>query len=890
MSVRQPHPPKWADRLLAWFCKDEVLENLQGDLHEIYHKRVNVLGESKANVLYLLDIISLLRPRLIKKLEGYRFNHAGIFNNHVKTSMRIIRHNALFAGINIVGLAISMSVGILMILLLSEIQSFDNFHEKKERIYRVTTSRQPLFQGEPETFSTAQHWIGDQIKEQIPSVEQVLVLDREMTADLKTDDKGIAVSGYYTTPSFFDVLSFKLKKGNPQTAFQNPGAIVLTESAARKLFGDSDPINKTIKVENNQDFQAGIVAGVMEDPPMNSHLKFEVLVSMKTMENSLVPRRRYFQNNPGSYAQSYVYVVLKEGANVSDIESTMATIIDDQNSKGVPSRLSLQPMKEFVTRDAGFQPGPTFSKQKIDMMVGLTVIVLLSACFNYTNLSLVRALRRSKEIGIRKIAGATRFQIFSQFMTEALSLSLISLLLGAGIFFLIRPEFLNLPNLKSGGRAMFLLDVEPIHLIYFFLFAVSIGCIAGFFPALFLSKLKASALFNGVGKRKVARMLVGRFLFSGINGRQTLITCQIALSIGLIMCAVMVHNQYKYALNYDLGYDTENIVNINIHGDYADALEIEFSKIAEVVETSKSSMILGTGSMIPADAKPEDRSDTVMFSCNYVDNKYLGMHGFELVAGTGFLAPLKDGQIQNTIIVNEGFLKELKLGTPEEAIGKKIWYFDEVRLEIQGVVRDFVSKSLDAEAPRAFGFLHGTNNENRVVGVKIVSNDLPTIMKKLEKSYRKLDFVHSFEAAFYDDQIARVYENSKATYTIISFLAFLAVTIATLGLLGIAAFTIETRMKEMCVRKVLGAGIQSLTLLLSKNVLIMITIATAIAIPVTYYIVNDMVLNEFLYRSEIGFFEMISGLLIVLLISVLTIGWQVRMAAIQNPADSLREE
>ena len=312
-----------------------------------------------------------------------------------------------------------------------------------------------------------------------------------MTADLKTDDNGIAIRGYYATASFFDVLSFKLKKGNPQTALEKPGAIVLTESAAKKLFGDSDPMDKTINVEGNPDFKIGVITGIVEDPPINSHLDFEALVSMKTIENSLVPRRRNFRTIPARYAQSYVYLVLTEGANVADIESTMATMMDDYNSKSAPNRLSLQPMDEFVTRDAGFQPGPTFSKQKIDMMIGLTLIVLLSACFNYTNLSLVRALRRSKEISVRKITGATRLQIFSQFMTEALLLSLIALIVGVGMFFLIKPEFLSLPNLTAGGRAMFLLDIAPIHLFYFLLFAIVVGCIAGFFPALLSFKTQS---------------------------------------------------------------------------------------------------------------------------------------------------------------------------------------------------------------------------------------------------------------------------------------------------------------------------------------------------------------------------------------------------------------
>jgi ABC-type antimicrobial peptide transport system permease subunit len=235
-------------------------------------------------------------------------------------------------------------------------------------------------------------------------------------------------------------------------------------------------------------------------------------------------------------------------------------------------------------------------------------------------------------------------------------------------------------------------------------------------------------------------------------------------------------------------------------------------------------------------------------------------------------------------------LKELELGSPEEAIGKQIWYFDEVQLKIQGVVKDFVSKSLDAEAPRAFGFLHGEVDENAILGVKIAGTNLLATMEKLEKAYKELDPVHSFEATFYDDQIAKTYEDSRTTYTIVSFLAFLAISISTLGLLGMAVFSIETRMKEISIRKVLGAGIRNLMLLLSRSFLVMITIAALIAIPVTRYVVDDLILNKFLYRTEIGLMETLSGLFIVLLIGILTVGWQVRTAAVQNPTDLLRDE
>lgn len=875
-------PPRWADRLLSWFCKNEVLENIQGDLYEMHQQRVSKLGRRKADLLFVQDVLTILRPRLIKSLEGGDHpDRYGIFRNHLASSARSIKRSALFSGINVVGLAISMSVGLLMIVLLSELHSFDRFHEKKDRIYRVATSRNALFKGEADYYASAPHYIADQIEAQIPSVEQVLVLDRGFTADLKTTDKGIAVRGYYATSTFFDVLSFKLRKGNPHTALLNPGAILLTETAAKKLFGDSDPMGKTVAVEGNQDFRVGMITGIIEDPPINSHLHFEALVSMSTMDNSLVYARRNLKNNPGNYAQSYVYLVLKEGADVAAIESMMATMMADQNARSAPNTLSLQPMHEFITRDAGYQPGPTFSKRKVDMMIGLTLIVLVSACFNYTNLSLVRALRRSREISIRKITGATRFQIFSQFITEAVLLSLVALIVGVGMFFIIRPGFLNLPNLTGGNRIMFLLDVSPIQLWYFFLFATAVGCIAGFFPALVLSKMRSSVLFNDAGKIKIV---------SGVRLRQILTTCQIALSIGLIMCAVIVRKQYNYVLNYDLGYNTENIVNINIHGNYINLLENEYAQLSEVVETSGSSVILGTRTLRPAEATSEDKHDTVMFSCNYIDSKYLDMHGFELIAGTGFKVPPKEGEIDSHIIVNERFLKALGLGTPEEAIGKYVWYFGEEKLKVKGVAKDFISMSLDAEAPEAFGFLNRAAEEHAVLGVKIVSDNLLATMQELEKRYRKIDPVHPFEATFYDDQIARTYEESKATYTIVSFLAILAISISTLGLLGIAVFTMETRMKEISIRKVLGAGLKNLILLLSRSFLIMIVTASMIAIPATLYIANDVILSKFLYRTNVGVIEMFSGLLIVLLIGAVTVAWQVRTAAVQNPADLLRDE
>ena len=883
-------PPKWPLKFLRFFVKKEYLEEIEGDMEEVFQDNIEQLSYNQAKRIYTWEMLMLLRPIMMKDPQGgYQLNHYDMFKNYLKTSLRSLKNNSLFSSINIVGLAISMSVGILIIILLSELYSFDNFHAQKDYIYRVTSSK--TMHDRKHNLATASVYIGNEIEQQVPGVEKVLILRQGMSADLKTETDIINITGFYTSASFFDVFSFKLKKGNPRTALSGPNAIVLTESASKKIFGYEGPIGKSLNIEDNNGDQNniinGIVTGVVEDPPINSHIQFEVLVSLKTLDKPLPESgwRGDFKTDPNDLWSSYVYLVLKEHTTKEEVEYAMAKIMADHNAKVQDTIIHLlQPLDSFVTTTSNLLqnlPGPSFEKRKIYAMIGLTLIVLLSACFNYTNLSLARALRRSKEIGIRKVTGASRFQVFTQFMLEAVILALIALVVGLGLFYLIKPEFLNLPNPTARGHQMFLLDINYFQLLYLLLFAIVVGCIAGCLPAVFLSKLKTQVVFNDAGNVK---------MFSGINLRRLLIVFQFTMSIGLITCTVLVHKQYKFTLNYDLGYTTENIVNINIKGDYIDLLENEYAKMPEVLKTSKSSMVLGVGGATMGFVESEGRGNSIRILVNEIDEKYLDMHEFELLAGSGFMIPLKEGENQKYIVVNEEFLKGLNLGSPEEAIGKIVWHNNN-KLSILGVVRDFVNMSLTMNLERSFAFVQ-TDRTTRyqVLGVKVKSDNLLASMKKLEDIYKEVDPYHPFLATFYDDKIAETYQQYKATYAIISFLAFLAISISTLGLLGMVVFTTESRMKEISIRKVLGARVRNLMLLLSRDFLVMIVLAGLVAIPITLFTVENMILNEFLYKVEMGLIEILSGFTIVMVIGALTIGWQIHAAAVRNPADTLRNE
>lgn len=880
--------PKWPLKFLRFFVKKEYLEEIEGDMEELFLENIHQFSHKRARRIYAWEILKLFRLPIIRNIEiNYSLNQYGMYKNYLKTSLRGLKKNMLFSSINIIGLAISMSVGILMILLLSELNSFDDFHAEKNTIYKVTTTRVQGLSGNEVHLSSSSFYIGNQLKESVPGIEKVLLMNvNELSADLRTEEKAIGINGFYASDSFFDVFSFKLKQGNPKSALANPNSIILTESSAKELFGDTNPIGETISVEENSDFQEGIITGIVEDPPVNSHMRFDALVSLNTLKKPVIDEENDI-NSPDDINNSLVYIVLNEHTTKEEVENAMATIMSDYNkSLEHPITHLLQPMDTFVTSDVyNNGMGPMFSQRKINIMLGLTFIILLSACFNYTNLSLARALRRSKEVGIRKVMGANRFQVFAQFMVEALLLALLALVVGLGLFFIIRPEFLNLPNPAAMGYDMFSLKINYINLLYFLLFAIGLGLLAGFQPALFLSKYKALNAFNDARKTKV--------FTKGINLRHVLTGFQFTISMGLIICAVLVHKQYKFSLNYDLGYKTENIVNIPIQGDYANLLENEYGKIPEVVETSKSSWVLGTGGegMSVGMVMSKENPKPAPFLLNIVDDTYLSMHELEFLAGSGFIRPLGEGQSPTHIIVNEEALKTLNIDSPEEAIGKTILY-NGAPLQIQGVVKDFIRIALTKDIFKSFAFVQTNKVEQyKSLNVKIASNNITATLKKLEEEYKKLGLLHPFEAHFYDDQIANVYEQEKTTYTLISFLAFLAISISTLGLLGMAVYTMESRKKEISIRKVLGAGIRNLTALLSREFTVIILLSSLIAIPITLYIVDTKVLNEFnSYRIEIGLIDSLSGIAVMIIIGALTIGWQIRLAFVKNPSDTLRNE
>lgn len=876
MKDPQTTPPQWFNWLLSLICKKDILEILQGDLFELYSRNFEAYGRRKANLLYFKDVLTTLRPTLMSKLEGnHSLNRFGMFKNHVRTSVRNLKHNPLFSAINIMGLAISMSVGIMMIIFLTELYSVDDFHKQKDNIYRVTTTQPGLMGDQIDHLATSSYFLADRLAEQFPEVENVAVMSWQFKADIKTATRQAALSGFYATPPFFKLLSFQLNQGNPNTALTNPESVILTTTAAKKLFPNDNPMGQQVAVDGLGGIKTGMVTGIIADPPANSYLNFDIIIPMA--RNPMINPE--FRNNPNNTFENYVYLLLNDQADVPDIETRIARILSEHPSDMSSVKHSLEPMGSFVTGASMNANGPSFSNKKVKMMIGLTVIVLLSACFNYTNLSLGRSLRRLKEISVRKVVGANKHQLFSQFIVEAVLISFVALLLGIGLFLLARPFLLDQVNHVLNDRPFFTLKLSFVQLGHIILFALFIGVIAGVFPAWVLSRLKPNLPLNDAGKVK---------LRYGMNTRKTLTTFQFSLSIGLIMCSLIVYEQYNFVVNFDLGYKTENIINIAVKGDYMELLEQEYTTLPQVRATAKSQSVLGLHGGQFGNVISSNFEDTTMYSYNHVGANYFEMHEFDWLAGTSFTNPFDP----NEIIVNEQIIKALNIASPTEAIGQKVRLRDEdgTIVTIHGVVQDFRGVSLDFQMPEPFIFFPMHSGQTGTLGLKIVTEDLLGMIKQLESSYQKHDPVHPFVAQFYDEQLSSNYQQLKSSFTIISFLAIIAISISSLGLIGIAVYTIESRMKEISIRKVLGASTKNLIKLLSTGFSIMIVIATIIAIPLALHVVDEMLLQSFFHRIDIGFLEMASGFIIAILIAALAVGSQVRRVTIQKPVDLLRDE
>lgn len=874
-STNPPQPPRWAQRFLIWYCRPSLLEDLQGDLNEFFERNLKAKGARYARFIYCLDVLKFFRFYTVRK---FNFFHPIIpwimINSYFKTSSRSLVRNKLFSAINVIGLAISMSVGLLLIGFLTDLLSYDDFHEKKDRIYRIITTDQRLGQPAMDLVSGSVK-TGKKVKNELPGVEKTTLIRWGFGGDAQIGEAKIPLSGLWADHDFYKVFSFPLLKGNPNTALKEPYTMVLTEKTAKKLFGDTEAFGKSIRFDTLN----YVVTGIMKDIPKLSHLRFEALVSYTTIE----------LQNPGgpdgdflsweNIYSNFTYLVLPENGNIQTLQNRLNQFSNEENKKIKKHQisLSLQPLSEVVIGNRVENSiGPTINKIAIWVLSGLVLVVILSACFNYTNLSIARSLRRSREVGIRKVIGALKGHVLGQFIMESVIISLLALVFSFILFLILRTQFLSLaPQIGD----LITLNLSPLLVGYFIAFSIFVGILAGFLPALFFARIKAVQVMKDMASLQ---------LFRRVTMRKALIVVQYTLSLIFITTTIIGYNQYKSFLVFDLGFNTENILNIRMQGNKAEVLKKELAALPAVTDISTSRMVTSLGSKYGMSMKYQ--TDSAGIWLNFVDEHYLPIHKHQFLAGSNFRTRPKNGE-ETEVIVNEQLLKRFDIAkrVPAKALGEQLITPEGKRLTIVGVVKDFHYGTLEDKIEPLI-FRYSAEESGGYLNVKINSNDLPATMAHIEEIWKKIDKTHPLEAKFYDDQIEEAYLQFSVMVKVIGFLAFLAICIASMGLFGMVVFTTETKLREISIRKVLGANEFTLVYLLSKGFLFLLILSALVALPATYFFFEQVVLIKFAYHQPISLAELLIGVVAVMILAFLLIGSQTLKVARSNPAKVLKSE
>lgn len=877
--MKEVRPPRLAQKLFEWFCTDAAVEDLQGDIDELFYANIERMPIIKAKLKYWVHTLSLMASYAVKRRKpSYQYytstgNSIDMLKSYFTIATRSLAKHKFFTIINVLGLAIGMSVSLLFIAMITYVSTYDEFHVNKDRIYRVI-SKTNL--GDNQEFARVPLPLAEKLKSEYPGIEDVIRISSELSGEANHDGKQIPMKGFFVDSPFLNVFSFPLLKGNASTAFAKPHNMVITEAGAARMFGDADPIGKVIKMDKFGEFE---ITGVLKQLPKNSHMQFEILVPFQALE--IFEQAQGFISADKRWADLSVYSYLllpnsfpeNEPERINAFMNNTASKVYQKNAE-FRSTFDLQPLSEIAPGpDLAYEIGPVWDIPSFIFFGVLTLLILLPACFNYTNISISRALKRSKEIGLRKVVGGQRNQIFVQFILETVIVTLLALCVSYLFFAISRNEF------SSMIVASEFLDLTPTvtTILYFIGFAILVGLIAGAVPAIYFSKLNPVQALNSKSASKVSK---GAFL------RKSLVVGQFALSLGFIMAVGITVKQNVATLNYNFGFDQANILDVELQGVDPNIFRNEFSKLSSVQSVSMSSGIMGASKPTGVWIQQPEKKDSIEVMQMFVDHNYLANLNLKLIAGKAF--PDQQGDRERFIVVNEEFLNKFEIANPAEALDRTFNVPGAGELKIIGVVKNF--HHLDLRMPIQSFFFRYNPQHFSYANLKVASADMTTAIATMETAWKTIAGDKRFEARFFDDEIEDAYSIYNSLIKICGFLGFLAITISCLGLLGMVVYATESRIKEIGVRKVMGASTSMIAILLSKDYLKLMLIAVVIATPLTYLFFDVLLFGEQYYQIPIGALEIVLSILVMFVLGIATILSQTLKAAKANPVDTLRYE
>lgn len=796
------------------------------------------------------------------------------------TSLRNIFRHPVFSFINIFGLAVSMSLGLLIILIIKEQYSFDTFHKDESRIYRINT-RAIRVGGGSEDYASSPYVLGTSIKDGYSFAEEVVRINRQLNGDAVFQNVTVPVRGLFADPSFLNVFNFKLEKGNPSTALNEPDGIILTRETAKKIFGNSDPMEKVISMGGYGNFT---VKGVFEELPGKTHFEFEAIASSSALP-ALEKQHAISETlqNWNNYYTGYNYIKLKEGTKLGEVNSALAEI-GRKNYAGRKLETRDKAYEFYLQSLGKISPGPILSNNMgralpeviILFLGGLAFVILLMAGLNYTNLMIAKSLKRSREIGVRKVMGASRWQVFRQFVGESIMFALFSLIVSYFILQFLKSAFLQLHLVQEFSID---LNEDVMVYVYFILFAVVIGMLAGLVPAGYLSGFKpVLVLKDMIGKKTSTRQLL----------RKGLMVVQFTLSMIFIASVLMIYFQMKYLLKADYGVNDKNILNVRLQGNDYNKLSAELQSVAGVKQIGFVSHSLGTFEDYSDDYKRNIGDAPFVMRDFRSDANFISNLKMQFAAGRNFSSDLSKER-ESEIILNEKALQFFGFKTANGAIGQQVYAGDSIALSVVGVVKDFHFRPMNYEiGPMAFRY----RPENfQLMSIAFEPGAKDRLIAALSPIWKKTDPVHALQYSLMRDEIDEAYERSGFVdiLKIMEYVSFLSIVLACLGMLGMVMYNIQLRIKEVGVRKVMGAGVSDVTVLLSRSFMWLIGIGVLIGAPLSY-LLGDLFLQNFAYKISFAPLLIVAGALITILLGLITICSQTVRAAVANPVKSLRTE
>lgn len=799
-----------------------------------------------------------------------------MLQNYLKIAWRSLLKSKLFTALNLLGLALGLTVSLLLMLYVKDELSFDKYHSKAKDIYRVGVTA--TFDGKSQKWANAPNVVGPAMKSEVPEVKQqarILLNDFGQTAFVNSGERKFAEKKlYWVDGTLFEIFDIKFLQGNPQVALKDPNKVVLSQSTARRYFGDENPIGKVLKVGSKQTLE---VTGVYEDLPHNFSLDADLMGSFNTLEWAS-------KNLVWSNSSFETYLWLTPNANQEKVEKQMAAILE----KNLPNKeerwfsLWLQPLTD-VHLGSGDVVYANITRigdaKQVKILLILAVVVLVIACINYMNLATARSQKRFKEVGINKTIGATNWQLISRFYTETALTIVLALALGLVFLILALPFFNQIADKNLLIKDVFTPEVSIGLLL---IFAI-VTFVSGSYPAFYLSSFAPKNLLQTSINKKTG---AGFF-------RQSLVVVQFSASIILIICTFIFFQQLRFIQNKKLGYSPEQVVAVMTAGaeskEQIDGLINNYKGLSSVIETVRAQAYPGVGGSGRSMSKPNNPKESFFVRTNRVSGDFAKVLDLKFLAGKTLplIKAEKDTTVQ--IVINETTTKLLGYKKPQEAIGKIANdLFWNQKSEIVGVVKDFHYESFH-QPIGAYAF-HNNSTEGRpYLLVKVNTSDLEQTMRQLEAGFKKSIPSSAFEYLFLDQFLNTLYRAENQTANVVLLFSGLAILIACLGLFGLAAYTAEQRTKEIGIRKVLGASVAGITTLLSKDFLKLIIISVVIASPIAYYFMNQW-LKDFAYQVTIEWWIFALTGLVAVFVALLTVSYQAIRAALVNPVKSLKTE